>query len=91
MKRLIVLLFVLVSAAAFAQQGRERRHGPGPRMHPPAQRPMPPEERERLRRDVHDAQRDFGRPPQRPMPPEERERLRRDIHDANRDMERRRQ
>ena len=58
MKRLLVLLLALASAAAYAQPGRERKLGPGPRMAPPAQRQMPPEERERLRRDVRDAYRE---------------------------------
>jgi hypothetical protein len=90
MKALLVLLLVLASAAALAQPGRERKHGPGPYGAPPpqrqlpAQRPLGPEEREQLRRDVREWQRDQGRPPARPMPPEERERLRRDIRDAYR-------
>ena len=90
MKRLLVLLLALASAAAYAQPGRERKLGPGPRMAPPAQRPLPPDQRERLRRDVHDSQRDTGRVPQRPLPPEERERLRRDVRDAYRERDSRR-
>ncbi|TAK51999.1 MAG: hypothetical protein EPO27_01980 [Betaproteobacteria bacterium] len=104
MKRLLPWLLVLASAAALAQEGRGRAHGPGPRGHPAMQQPMAPrggmswEERQRLREELKSGRRDDfrGRPhadPRRqppPMAPEDRERLRRDLRDANRDLGRRR-
>lgn len=106
MNRFLPWLLLFAAATAFAQEGRGRPQGPGPRWQPGVQQPMPRgggmswEERQRLRDELksgrREAFREGGRLPQAdprrppPMAPEERERLRRDLRDANRDLGRRR-
>ena len=78
----LALALVFASQEAFAQR-EGRKHD---------RRQMDREERQRMREDLRDFNRERGdrghRPPQRQMTPQERDKLRRDVEDANRNLRR---
>ena len=85
MKRCIALLLALTVAAgpSFAQQRDGRAAGQG------RNQGMSKDERQRMRDDMHEVNRDRNRqdrPQQRQLSPQEREKLRRDIQDANKNL-----
>jgi hypothetical protein len=82
---LLVLLVVFAAGDALAQQGRKQHDGKLSR-----QQSMSREERERMREDMREVNRERqGRPDKgRPMSAEEREKLREDIRDANKNLRR---
>jgi hypothetical protein len=79
----LILALMLATPAAFAQQ-RESKGVPG------KNQGMSRDERQRMRNDMQDVNRDRNRQerPQRQLSPQEREQLRRDIQDANRNLKR---
>jgi hypothetical protein len=88
--RMLFIVYLASNALALmpadaAAQGK-RQDGARPQQ-------MKQEERQRMRDDMHDVNRDRGQArqdrQQRPMTPQEREKLRRDIQDANRDLKKR--
>ena len=84
MKSLVLLLALMVSTpSAFAQ--RDQKGAP-----PGKNQGMSRDERQRMRNDMQDVNRDRTRQdrPQRQLSPQEREQLRRDIQDANRNLKR---
>ena len=84
MKSLVLLLALMVATpSAFAQ--RDQKGVP-----PGKNQGMSRDERQRLRNDMQDVNRDRNRQdrPQRQLSPQEREQLRRDIQDANRNLKR---
>ena len=83
---LLILALTLGMAPAFAQQ----REGKGGNAVPGKNQGMSRDERQRLRNDMQDVNRDRNRQerPQRQLSPQEREQLRRDIQDANRNLKR---
>jgi hypothetical protein len=86
MKALLVALLVVFGAGdALAQQGRKEHDGKSGR-----QQSMSREEREAMREDMREYNRQRpGRPDKgRPMSDEEREKLRRDVEDANKNLRR---
>jgi len=82
---LLALLVVLGAGDALAQQGRKQHDGK-----PSRQQNMSREERERMREDMREVNRERqGRPEKgRPMSAEDREKLRQDIRDANKNLRR---
>ena len=86
MKTLVFLLALTLPGVADAQQGRRQHEGR------PQQ--MRQEDRQRLRDDMNQVDRDRNRSAQRPdrqgrpMTPQEREKLRQDIRDANKQLKR---
>lgn len=86
MKALLLALLVVFGAGdALAQHGRKQHDGKSSR-----QQSMSREERERMREDMREVNRERqGRPDRgRPMSAEEREKLREDIQDANKNLRR---
>jgi hypothetical protein len=86
MKALLLALLVVFGAGdALAQQGRKHRDD-----RPGRQQSMSREEREAMREDMREYNRQRpGRPDKgRPMSDEEREKLRRDVEDANKNLRR---
>jgi hypothetical protein len=88
MKLLVLILALMLGTpAAFAQQ-RDGRGVAG------KNQGMSRDERQRMRNDMQDVNRDRGgergrqERPQRQLSPQEREQLRRDIQDANRNLKR---
>ena len=103
----LTLLLAVTTAAAVAQEGRARRHGPGEDGEHVMERGMPRhggmhrDERQRLRDDLKSGRREDWRRHWRgphgdarrggpPLAPEEREQLRRDLREVNREMRERR-
>ena len=85
MKILVLLLALTVAApSAFAQREQRSAAPPG------KNQGMSRDERQRLRNDMQDVNRDRNRQerPQRQLSPQERDQLRRDIQDANRSLKR---
>jgi hypothetical protein len=82
---LLVLLVVFGAGDALAQQGRKQHDGKLSR-----QQSMSREDRERMREDMREVNRERqGRPDKgRPRSAEEREKLRQDIEDANKNLRR---
>ena len=82
---LLIIALTLGTAPAFAQRD------PGSKGSAPGKNQgMSRDERQRLRNDMQDVNRDRNRQerPQRQLSPQEREQLRRDIQDANRNLKR---
>jgi hypothetical protein len=80
-----ILALIIATPSAFAQQRDGRAAPPG------KNQGMSRDERQRLRNDMQDVNRDRNRqerPQQRQLSPQEREQLRRDINDANRNLKR---
>ena len=85
MKSLVLILALTIAApSAFAQRGEKGAAPPG------KNQGMSRDERQRMRNDMQDVNRDRNRQdrPQRQLSPQEREQLRRDIQDANRNLKR---
>jgi hypothetical protein len=84
MKRLAVILSLMLAVTpVFAQRGEAKGGGKA--------QGMSKDERERLRDDMRNFNRDRNRqdrPQQRQLTPQEREKLRRDIEGANKDIRR---
>ena len=84
MKTFVFFLALTLSGVASAQQGR--RHEGKPQQ-------MRQEDRQRMREDMNQVQRDRDRGARpersaRPMSPQEREKLRKDVQDANKQLKR---
>jgi hypothetical protein len=77
-----LIALALAAAPAFAQ--REQKGPPG------KQQGMSKDERQRMREDMREVNRDRNRQdrPRQQLSPQDREQLRRDIQDANRDLKR---
>ena len=85
MKILLLLLALTVAApSAFAQREQRGAVPPG------KNQGMSRDERQRMRNDMQDVNRDRNRQdrPPRQLSPQDREQLRRDIQDANRNLKR---
>ena len=85
MKTLVLLLALMVATpSAFAQREQKGAAPPG------KNQGMSRDERQRMRNDMQDVNRDRNRQdrPPRQLSPQEREQLRRDIQDANRNLKR---
>ena len=83
MKTLVFLVALTLSGVADAQQGRRPEGRP---------QQMRQEDRQRMRDDINQFNRDRAARPERqarPMSPEQRDKLRRDVQDANRQMKKR--
>ena len=82
---LLIIALTLGAAPAFAQRDPGSKGGV-----PGKNQGMSRDERQRMRNDMQDVNRDRNRQerPQRQLSPQEREQLRRDIQDANRDLRR---
>ena len=82
---LLIIALTLGSAPAFAQRDPGSKGGA-----PGKNQGMSRDERQRMRNDMQDVNRDRNRQerPQRQLSPQEREQLRRDIQDANRNLKR---
>jgi hypothetical protein len=85
----LLVALALASSPALAQENRDQK-GPAGK-----QQGMSKDERQRMREDMREVNRDRGgdrnrqeRPRQQQLSPQEREKLRRDIQDANRDLRR---
>jgi hypothetical protein len=84
----LVLMSAVGTGPALAQQNREQKGPPG------KQQGMSKDERQRMREDMREVNRDRGgdrnrqAQPRQQLSPQEREKLRRDIQDANRDLRR---
>jgi hypothetical protein len=80
------LLFLAIAVTpAFAQRSEREQKGP-----PGKQQGMSKDERQRMREDMREVNRDRNRQdrPRQQLSPQDREQLRRDIQDANRDLKR---
>jgi hypothetical protein len=82
---LLIIALTLGTPPAFAQRDPGLKGGA-----PGKNQGMSRDERQRLRNDMQDVNRDRNRQerPQRQLSPQEREQLRRDIQDANRNLKR---
>jgi hypothetical protein len=82
---LLIIALTLGTAPAFAQRDPGFKGGAAGK-----NQGMSRDERQRMRNDMQDVNRDRNRQdrPQRQLSPQEREQLRRDIQDANRNLKR---
>ncbi len=80
-----LIALTLATGPALAQRSDREQKGP-----PGKQQGMSKDERQRMREDMREVNRDRNRQerPRQQLSPQEREKLRRDIQDANRDLKR---
>jgi len=80
-----LIALTLATGPALAQRSDREQKGP-----PGKNQGMSKDERQRMREDMREVNRDRNRQdrPRQQLSPQEREKLRRDIQDANRDLRR---